>query len=401
MKRILLYTALGLAVILLGLIGYYFWKPKPVALGFRTVDFSKLPGWETADAKKSLRAFQISCKAFLKQNPEKIVGSRYFHLQAKDWHPVCEAALRTHVDSSEKAKEFFQEWFTPVEIHEGKPVRGLFTGYYMSSLRGSLTKTDEFQVPLYGVPDNLVTVDLGLFDPELRHRRLSGRLIGNKLVPFYTRKEINGGVIAGHARVLAWVNSKIDRSFLEIQGSGVVQLADGTPFYVGYAGQNGAQYTAIAKVLIDKGVMTRDNASMQRIRKYLETNPTEIDTVLNKNKSFVFFEPLKSDAALGSQGVALTPGYSLAVDMKWIPLGVPIWLSTERPIEHSSKQKTFQRLMIAQDTGGAIRGVVRGDVYWGAGDHATAIAGKMKNPGHYWLLFPRHAITQLHVEAHK
>ena len=173
-------------------------------------------------------------------------------------------------------------------------------------------------------------------------------------------------------------------------------MPDGGNLYVGYSAENGAPYTAIAKVLIDKGVMTKDNASMQHIRKYLESHPSQIDNVLNKNKSFVFFKAQKAKDALGSQGVPLTPGYSLAIDKKWVPMGAPIWLNTTSPDKKAEKDNKFQRLMVAQDTGGAIKGMVRGDVYWGAGEKATTIAGMMKNKGHYWLLLPHHVLDRLY-----
>ena len=383
-------------VLLLVSLGYLLWKPtKPHELSFRKVAFEQLPGWVTTDTKKSLRAFQISCKAFLNQPPNKSVGSQIINLQAKDWHPACNAAFLVDTTSNKDTKAFFQKWFTPVEFFDQEPVNGLFTGYYMPLLKGSLTKTKTFDVPLYDLPSNLVTINLSLFDPKLRNRTLVGRIKGNSIVPFYTRAEINNGAIKESAPVVAWINSKIDRSFLEIQGSGVIELSDGSQIVVGYSGENGAAYKAIAKVLIDKGVMTRDNASMQHIRRYLEAHPELIDKVLNENKSFVFFSTLQKGAALGSQGVALTPGYSLAIDRKWVPIGAPIWLDTTRPAETVDEYKVFQRLMIAQDTGGAIKGVVRGDVYWGAGERATSIAGKMKNKGHYWLLLPQHTLERL------
>lgn len=185
-----------------------------------------------------------------------------------------------------------------------------------------------------------------------------------------------------------WVDNRIDRFFLEIQGSGVVELGSGEKVYVGYAAANGAKYTAIGRVLAKKGVIERKDLSMQAIRSYLEQHPKEMDEVLHQNKSFVFFRILKQQGALGAQGVALTPGYSLAVDRKWIPLGMPIWLDTTHP-GVDSKTHPLQRLMIAQDTGGAINGMVRGDVFWGAGSDATFIAGHMKNSGRYWLLVPK------------
>ncbi|WP_028387656.1 murein transglycosylase A [Legionella fairfieldensis] len=399
MKRKLLYLIIGTVLFILGFFLWRHWSQQPAAIVLKQKTFTQLPGWETTKVKKSLLAFQVSCKTFLKQNPEQFVGSQHIRLKAKDWQPACQAALAIHPVSEKAARLFFQQWFTPVEFNDQKPVRGLFTGYYMALLHGSKTKTKEYNVPIYGLPSNLVTVNLGLFDPALKNRHLVGRMQGERLVPYYSREEINKGAIAGKAPVLVWVNSHVDRLFLEIQGSGTIELNDGTRMYVGYAGENGAPYTAIARVLIDKGVMTKDNASMQHIKRYLEAHPEEMDNVLNQNKSFVFFRYLKDDAAQGAQGVALTPGYSLAIDRKWIPLGAPLWLHTTRPDRHQPEQdKTFQRLMIAQDTGGAIRGLVRGDVYWGAGENATFIAGHMKNPGHYWLLLPRHTVTRLQKE---
>ncbi|CDZ79111.1 Membrane-bound lytic murein transglycosylase A precursor [Legionella massiliensis] len=410
MKRKLLYT---LIFVLLSLGIFAWWnRPQPqpqiqpevkvepqptIYLKQRT--FNELPGWDNAKVKKSLLAFQVSCKTFIRQDPEEFVGSEYIDLKAKDWQPACHEALAIHPISEKSARKFFQQWFTPVEFNDKEPVRGLFTGYYMAFLHGSKTKTKEFNVPIYGLPSNLISINLELFDPSLKNRRFIGRVAGGQVVPYYTRAEINKGAIAKKAEVLVWVNSHVDRLFLEIQGSGTVELEDGSRIYVGYAGQNGAPYTAIAKVLIDKGVMTRDNASMQHIKSYLEAHPEEMDKVLNQNKSFVFFRELKEDAALGAQGVALTPGYSLAVDRKWIPLGAPLWLKTTRPgIKDPDDAQELQRLMIAQDTGGAIRGLVRGDVYWGSGDRATYIAGHMKNKGHYWLLLPRHRVTWLEKE---
>ncbi|ARG97371.1 murein transglycosylase A [Legionella micdadei] len=396
-RKLILLTGITL-LLLLGFFSWWYWpqKPeKPKEIVLKQKSFEQLPGWRTAKVKKSLLAFQISCKAFLKQDPEQLVGSEHITLKAKDWQPACRAALAINPISETAAREFFQQWFTPVEFNNNQPVRGLFTGYYMALLHGSRTKSKEYNVPIYGLPSNLVTINLGLFDPSFKNRRIVGRIAGNQILPYYTRAQINNGAITEKAPVLLWVNSHIDRLFLEIQGSGTVQLDDGSQVHLGYAGENGAPYTSIARVLIDQGVMTKDNASMQHIKRYLEQNPEQMHKVLNQNKSFVFFHYLKDEAALGSQGVALTPGYSLAIDKKWIPLGAPLWLNTTRPDLNPDQEKAFQRLMIAQDTGGAIKGLVRGDVYWGAGEKATFIAGHMKNPGHYWLLLPNHTITKL------
>lgn len=394
MRKIVYTLSTIFVLVCLGIYLWWSWSQE-TPLVLKPKAFAQLPGWKTTKVKKSLLAFQISCKTFLKLDPEQFVGSEYIQLKAKDWQPACRAALAINPVSETAARNFFQQWFTPIEFNSKQPVRGLFTGYYMALLHGSRTKSPEYNVPIYGLPSNLVTVNLSLFDPALKNRRIIGRVVDNQMVPYYTRAEINKGALAKNAPVLVWVNSHVDRLFLEIQGSGTVLLDDGTRMYLGYAGENGAPYTAIARVLIDQGIMTRDNASMQRIKSYLEANPEKMDKILNQNKSFVFFHYLQNESALGSQGVELTPGYSLAIDRKWIPLGAPLWLQTTRPDKNGDRDKVLQRLMIAQDTGGAIRGVVRGDVYWGAGEKATYIAGHMKNPGHYWLLLPNHTIPSL------
>ena len=393
MKHAKLYLAL--VVILCVVSGFLLWKFKPYKISLRVVPFSQLPGWGKTNTKQSFSTFQLSCKTFLKQDPEKSVGSDAVDLKVKDWHPVCKAALSVDGSSSQQTTQFFETWFTPVEFFDIKSIKGLFTGYYMPLLKGRLTKNEKYNVPIYGLPKNIVLVNLGLFDKTLKNRRIVGRVEGNQLLPFYTREEINKGAIDSTAPVLAWIDSRIDRSFLEIQGSGSIELPNGKKITINYAAENGAPYVSIAKVLIDQGVLTRDNASMQRIRQYLEAHPKVLDIVLNQNKSFVFFEQLAREAALGAQGVELTPGYSLAIDRKWVPLGAPVWLNTTRPVEKSYQQRPFQRLMIAQDTGGAIRGAVRGDVYWGADARATFIAGRMKNPGYYWLLLPKDTVKRL------
>lgn len=407
MKTKTLFTSLIFSLAAAGALSWWFWpssplKPVPVKQPkpmFRPVTFNHLPGWKEANVKKSLLTFQTSCQAFLKQSPEHVAGTDYIDLQIKDWQPACEAALKIHPVTEEAAKSYFQHWFHPVEFFDREAGPGLFTGYYVPTIKGSYTKSKEFSVPLYETPNDLITVDLGMFFQDLRHRQLVGRMEKRKLVPYYTRAQINKGAIKEKARVLVWINSPVDRLFLEIQGSGVIELENGERISIGYDAQNGMPYTAIAGVLIKKGVMTKDNASMQAIKNYLTKHPDQMDKVINQNKSFVFFRKMTDGVALGSQGVFLTPGYSLAVDKKWIPMGTPLWLNTTSPdSKNPDVNKPLQRLMVAQDTGGAIRGQIRGDVFWGGGDRATEIAGHMKNTGHYWLLLPKHAISRLEAK---
>lgn len=371
------------------------WYSPSATITLKPASFNDLPGWDNANIKKSFETFQVSCKTFLRQDPERPVGSQQIHMRAKDWHPACHAAMGMAHVSEQSARIFFQKWFKPVSFYQKKSVTGLFTGYYLPFLHGSLTKTATYNVPIYGLPSTMVVINLQDFGPEFNNRRIVGRIEKDKILPFHHREAINKGVMKNDAPVLVWVSSHIDRLFLEIQGSGVVELPNGERLHLGYAGENGAPYTPIGRVLVERGIMTKKTASMQGIREYLEAHPEEILSIINQNKSFVFFRVLNRSAALGAQGVTLTPGYSLAVDRKWIPLGTPLWLDTTRPDSHSDTQKTLQRLVIAQDTGGAIRGIVRGDVFWGAGETATYIAGNMKNEGRYWLLLPRHRVTEL------
>jgi membrane-bound lytic murein transglycosylase A len=241
----------------------------------------------------------------------------------------------------------------------------------MPQIKGNLKRSAKYNTPIYGLP---------------KHRYLTS----------YTREQIDRGALKKKAPVIAWIHSPAERLFLEIEGSGVIKLPNGKHLYLGYAGENGAPYTSVAKVMINNGLMSRHTASKKAIMRYLAHHPQQAKRILHKNKSFVFFEDLKKPMALGAQGMALTPGYSLAVDKKWIPLGAPLWLDTKRPdIKKQSNEKQLQRLMIAQDTGGAIRGFKRGDIFWGSGKLATFLGENMKNTGHYWLLLPKHILNRL------
>ena len=352
-------------------------------------NFTQLPGWGRSKMKQSLLAFRISCHAFLKQNPNDSVGSQYIPLKAKDWYPACNASNDVDINSEKALRAFFQTWFTPVEFHQEAPVKGLFTGYYLPLLQGSLKKSKNYSVPIYALPPNLLTANLRDFSHDLPHKRIVGHVVSKKILPFYARADIDKGVLARKTKVLAWVNNALDRLILETEGSGVVALQEGGRLAVGYAGDNGAKYRSVASILIKKGRMSADEASMPHIRKYFKSHPDEFNPVMNQNQSFVFFHPLPKNEVHGSQGVALSAGYSLAVDRKWIPMGVPLWLTTTVNNLKSNTPEAFNRLMIAQDTGGSIRGMVRGDIYMGEGEEATAIATHIRSEGHYWLLLPR------------
>ncbi|MDP3704663.1 MAG: murein transglycosylase A [Legionellaceae bacterium] len=358
-------------------------------LALKPGTYQQLPGWGSTNLKQSLLALRVSCHAFSRQDPNSVVGSRYIPLKAKDWAPACNAATQIDENSNDEIQLFFQTWFKPVEFQQGRPIHGLFTGYYLPSLQGSLTKSEHFSVPIYAVPPSLVTANLSSFSSNLPHHKIVGHVVAKKVVPFYTREAIDHGVISDSTPVLAWVNNSIDRLILETEGSGFVELKEGGQLAIGFAADNGAKYRSIASILIKKGSMNKDQASMSHIRSYFKKHPAQLRPVINQNKSFVFFRQLPQNTVVGSQGVPISPGYTLAVDRQWIPMGVPLWLTTTIQDVTTNTPKAFNRLMIAQDTGGSIRGMVRGDIYWGAGEKAKTIATKISSSGHYWLLLPK------------
>lgn len=388
---LLVSTALGIFFYRYGV------KKKPfLPILLKESTFTELPHWDNGDRVHSLLALRRSCHTFLKQDAEKQVGSAFIPIKVRDWQPLCKAAFTIDDHSDNAIKMFFETWFKPMYFYQHQAIEGLFTGYYMPTLKGSLGKTNRYSVPVYGIPKEMITVPLTLFDKALKdHRPLVGRVDKNKLVPYYTREEINKGAIDSLAPILVWLESRLDRHFLEIEGSGIIQLPNGKRFTLGYAAENGAPYTSLAQLLIDEGLMTRHNASKRRIREFFKTHSKKASKLLDKNQSFVFFNKRQQEEAIGAQGVALTPGYSLAIDRKWVPMGTPVWLDTQHPTIDDSPTKPLQRLMIAQDTGGAIRGPVRGDVYWGCGQKATKIANHMKYKGYYWLLLPKTVVETI------
>jgi membrane-bound lytic murein transglycosylase A len=306
----------------------------------------------------------------------------------RDWQAACAAAPHAALHNDARAaKAFFEQWFAPYEMRAaGGSAEGLFTGYYEASLRGSRVKGGAYTVPLHKRPADLVMVELGEFREELKGQRIAGRVTDGKLKPYEDRARITAGQWPHDDEVLAWVDSATDAFFLEIQGSGVVQMDDGTTMRVGYDGQNGHPYYAIGRELVKRGILPKEKVSMQAIRDWLAENPDQARDMMNLNKSYVFFRELTGGGPLGAENVVLTPARSLAVDNGKMAYGVPVWIDTAPPAEGQAR---LRRLMVAQDTGGAIRGAVRGDVFFGYGPQAEAQAGVMKSRGRSWLLLPR------------
>lgn len=391
----LLLAFLALALVVLGV--WLAWrfqhrKPVPDRLVLTPARFDDLPGWREDAVEEALAAFLRSCPRFGRGKE----GSSASLVTPAEWQEACAGAAGVRPGDRAGARAFFEAAFTPVAASNHGERTGLFTGYYEPTLHGSRSASSRYTVPLYRRPPDLVTVDLGLFREEWKGRRIAGRVMDRALLPFPDRAEIATGALAKRGLELAWVDDPIEAFFLEIQGSGRIELAEGGEMRVGYAAQNGQPYFAIGRALVERGAMKKEEVSLQSIRAWLLAHPREAPQVMARNRSYVFFEELKGEGPLGAQAVVLTPGRSLAVDLKFVPLGVPIWLDGHAPaVDPKQPDRPLRRLLVAQDTGGAITGPVRGDVFWGHGAEAEAIAGRMKNPGRVWLLLPRSAAARI------
>jgi peptidoglycan lytic transglycosylase A len=304
------------------------------------------------------------------------------------WQAVCEAAEALDNPGDAAIRAYFKQYFNIYRATnmDGSDT-GLITGYYQPVLKGSRVRTDVYRYPLYSKPDDLITVELASVYPELANKRVRGRLIGNRLVPYYNRGEIDTAQSPLVGKELVWVDNIIDLFFLQIQGSGIVQLEDGERIPVGYADQNGQAYQSIGRLLIERGELTADKASMQGIKDWARNNLDKLRDLLNSNPSYVFFRELPGGlpGPLGALGVPINAERSVAIDPLYIPLGAPIFLSTTYP----NSSKPLRRMMLAQDTGGAIKGGVRADFFWGAGFTAGKQAGAMKQQGRIWVLLPK------------
>jgi membrane-bound lytic murein transglycosylase A len=287
----------------------------------------------------------------------------------------------------ETARRFFELNFTPFQLlgADGSD-EGLITGYYEPQLRGSRRASPRYRYPVYGVPDDLLEIDLAEMYPELKGLRLRGRLDGRRVVPYYDRAQIGQGRAPLTGREIAWVDDAVELFFLQVQGSGRITLDSGETLRVGYADHNGFPYRSIGRHLVERGELPLEKASMQGIQAWARANPDQLTELLNHNARYVFFRELPAGlpGPIGSLGVPLTSRRSLAVDPGFVQLGAPVYIATTWPLS----TRPLNRLMLAQDTGSAIRGAVRADFFWGFGDEAAREAGRMKQPLRMWVLLP-------------
>jgi membrane-bound lytic murein transglycosylase A len=349
--------------------------PPPLRLTRESM--SDLPHWNDVQAEAAMAAFRRACSVLMAKPDATLLGGAGYAGTIADWRGVC-------ANATGNARDFFAQNFTPYAVAAGDDRDGLFTGYYEPQIRGSRIRKGKYQTPVYGVPSDLVQVDLSLFASKYKGERIAGKVANGRLVPYADRAAIETQGLKS-AQTLFYTDDAIAFFFLQIQGSGRVVFDNGESGRIAYAGQNGQAYTAIGRTLIAENQLTRENVSLQSIRAWLLAHPDQAARVMRTNKSFVFFQeaPL-GDLALGangSQGTALTPLGSLAVDARIHALGAPFYVAADG-------DDPVHAVMVAQDTGGAIRGAVRGDMYFGFGAEAEWRAGAMKAPGRLYVLLP-------------
>jgi membrane-bound lytic murein transglycosylase A len=353
------------------------------------VSWSDIPGWNDDDQLAAYRTFRASCKPITAQR-DAPPDSRALATTLRE---PCRAARATEISNGAKARAFFEEHFVPLEISRLGQDAGFVTGYYEPMIEGSRTRNEVYNVPVYRRPSNLFMRGYSQASPDLPNKGQVFRKIGRrKLVPYYDRGEIEDGVLEGRGIEICWLKDQTDLLFAQIQGSARVQLPDGSTLRINYDSYNGYPYTAVGRVLVDRGIFTREEMSMQKIREWMEANPEGAKDVRRQNRSYVFFRELSlgdKDEAVGAQGIPLTPGRSIAVDKALHVYGTPFFISGELPIESEKSRTPFHRLMIAQDTGSAIVGPARADLYFGAGPDAGKIAGRLKSNVRFVMLVPK------------
>ena len=366
-------------------IGYFTsYAPKksipllPSSIKIEPLSFTKLPAWGEDNLLEMWPAFIQSCQ-------KKNITSISNLVPAEKWQDICQIAENFDANSNANIKTFFETHFVPYKIQDGNN-SGLFTGYYVPLVKGSRIKTSQFKAPLYKRPADLVMIeDLGLFKESLKGIRIAGKVEAGNLQPYYSHAEITQGALLGYEGW--WLEDNIDAFFIQIQGSAALKLENNEIIRLCYHGTNGHPYTSIGKVLIERKELTKEAITMQTVRHWMKTHgEARAQNLMHQNASFVFFKEIVSQAPLGAQGVGLTAGRSLAVDPVFISFGTPLWLDVTHPVNPNNQ---LQRLVIAQDKGGAIKGPIRGDLFWGTGDIAGEIAGQMKSTGTYYLLLPK------------
>ena len=337
----------------------------------KQVDFISLEGWQGDDHKKALQSFLHSCNKFAKLSQRRSIGRDIGNITPADLRDVCEIAEIVKTTNSRQTRNFFENWFRPFLVsNRNGATKGIFTGYYEASLYGSKVKTENFKYPIYAKPKDLTSA------------------------PYLTREEIENGALKNKGLELIYVEDKVELFFLHVQGSGRVTLPDGSKVKITYAGKNNRPYSSIGAYMENHSLLERGKVSAESIKQWMRENPSKADKVMNSNKSYVFFRASNDEYVIGGQGVPLTAERSLAVDRHIMPYGFPLWVDTTLK-GRSGVKKPFRRLVVSQDTGSAIKGTVRGDIFFGRGRKAEEKASYMASKGEYYILLPVNIVDKL------
>ncbi len=353
----------------------------------KKITFSQLKGWNVDDFSEVVPVFAKNCQAVLKNKNTYIYNSA-IKIRTVDYKRACEKFKTTEISNGAQMKKFIETEFAPYAVSDKGVFDGKFTSYYEAVSHASFEKSSKYKFPIYGRPNDLIEINLKDFDNSLPNTRLVGRVAGKKFIPYYNRREIENNGIS--APVLMWGDDLVDIHFMQIQGSAIAVMDDGSELRIGFADGNGRQFKGIGSILLQKGLIKPEDASMIKIREWLRKNPQKAAEIMAENERFIFQRLVDADGPVGAMGLSLTAGRSMAVDNKYIPLGAMLWLDTTDP----DKNK-IEKVVFAQDIGSAIKGVVRGDYFWGHGENALAQAGRMNAVGKYYLLAPKYSTPKV------
>lgn len=346
-------------------------------------DFRQLPGWQKENFSEVIPVFRKNCAAVL-QNKKEYLYNAQIKIKTADMQQLCHQFTQERIQNAAQMKKFLETQTTPYAITDNGNADGKFTSYYEAEIRASATQTDRYKYPIYGKPTDLIETNPHDFDDSLPSVRLVGRVENGRFVPYYDRRHIEKNTM--NAPVLMWGDDLVDIHFMQIQGSAVAKMTDGSEVRIGFADSNGRKFKGIGSILLAEGVIEPKDSSMPKIREWLRKNPHKAADLMARNERFIFQRIHNADGPLGAMGIPLVAGRSLAVDHSFIPLGAVMWLATQNP-DH----EPIEKVVFAQDIGSAIKGIVRGDYFWGHGEEALYHAGRMNSVGKYYLLAPKHA----------
>ena len=342
-----------------------------------------LPGWQTEDFKSVINVFNKNCGKILNNKNEYIYNAA-IKIKTKDFQKICREFMNKNITSSSDMKKFLEKKFDVYAVSDNENYEGKFTSYYEAVIHASFEKTAKYKYPIYGKPKDLVEINLRDFDENLPNTRLVGRVENGKFIPYYNRRKIEKEGV--NAPVLMWGDDLVDIHFMQIQGSAIAVMSDGSELRIGFADSNGLKFRGIGSIMLEKKILKAGEVSMPKIREWLRNNPDKAQDLMAENNRFIFQKISDADGPVGALGVSLTAGRSIAVDDKYIPLGAMMWLDTVNP-----DNGKIQKIVFAQDIGSAIKGVVRGDYFWGHGEAALQQAGRMNSVGRYYIFSPKNS----------